>query len=1095
MYKRPTYLYFSLLVLLTMGILAHYDIVQAQRPTPPINKRMQSLKLQPDNFHDLLLPNHTNDLTTSWLRAQLNKTTELPKDRRKWLQNENLQMLSQSMQQHLLWQYLPGFRATLAPEEHPTSLVGESFFSADPTSENLRVNDPSRDTGAVRAQSGTSATTFGKTIVVSFNDGAGLTENNLAGVSVSPDGGQTWRQQRLPIPSSSAGDNTFNLGDGVVSVDTKGTFYYAMIGFNKTNQSYIGVSRSTDNGTTWSLPLDASTTATNDKDFQDKEWLTVDRQPQSKFKNRVYLSWTSFQNNGVKILFAYAKKGKKFVKPKVISGSTRKNGFVQGSMVAIGPNGEVYLAWLDADNEGLLGNVEIKFAKSLDGGQTFSAPIGLGVFNMPGYPANGVFSGNSFPSLAVDLSSSATKGNIYITFAVRGAKGDRADVMMARSTDGGTTFLPARKLNDDTDTAEQILPSIAVADDGAVAASWYDRRNDPLNFSLLDIFATVSTDGGATFAPNRPITTASWPLVPTPFGLRGGYHGDYAQLTTMGNQFLFNWADDRSGLDSDVYLSLKTAADLARPKDDFVVTSRNSFGVIKPGGSTSFVIIPQNLAGSGDFSYTASPNIDGLAIQFNDSSAMPGAGILMQVSTTEQVKPGQYFITVTATRGTLARSTAIRLTVIDNSLLARTPQNLSKDRSGSSSPFSVIDNDGNINIAWLDDTSGLFSIAFTRSTDGGKTFAPPVLLPRSNVFYGIPILLADTNNIYILHLEVSFDPQLLFETKISRSTDGGKTFSPDKTVFVPDNLFVITETAQLDSDGSIHLAVLTNSVPDNQTPFITYDAKSVDNGNVFTLNKIVASNSPLSTPILFVEGDGQSLRSIFVDSSRDNRGLFITRSTDGGATFAPPIPITTDLTDLSFATAYFLSDNQTNIILGKANFDTNKFGLFYTRTDKDGKFRVPIAVNGQAQTVSSGGFSADEVGNVVVAFEGSTQKANDPNFSSKIFYCTSIDSGLTFTPVQSFMPIGGGDFSPVVIRDFNEGYSIIWLGLNRGVVDVLYSFSSDQGRTFSSPVNLSSDAGISVYSDFAFDKDGKLQLLLEDNSPGSFDIFRTKLGN
>ena len=58
-------------------------------------------------------------------------------------------------------------------------------------------------------------------------------------------------------------------------------------------------------------------------------------------------------------------------------------------------------------------------------------------------------------------------------------------------------------------TSGQIMPRLVADADGNVALIWYDNRHDPAN-SELDVFATVSTDGGRTFSPNFRLTDASF---------------------------------------------------------------------------------------------------------------------------------------------------------------------------------------------------------------------------------------------------------------------------------------------------------------------------------------------------------------------------------------------------------------------------------------------------------------------------------------------------------------------------------------------------------------------------------------------------------
>ncbi len=55
----------------------------------------------------------------------------------------------------------------------------------------------------------------------------------------------------------------------------------------------------------------------------------------------------------------------------------------------------------------------------------------------------------------------------------------------------------------------QALPRLSVDAQGDIAVIWYDTRRDPANH-LLDVFGTVSTDGGQTFSPNFRLTDQSF---------------------------------------------------------------------------------------------------------------------------------------------------------------------------------------------------------------------------------------------------------------------------------------------------------------------------------------------------------------------------------------------------------------------------------------------------------------------------------------------------------------------------------------------------------------------------------------------------------
>lgn len=994
--------------------------------------------------------------------------------------------LSQSAQRYLTRNSMPQMKALRS------AMTGNdtAAMAMAASGENLRVNNPAQDKDD-RTQSETSAAVFGRNIVVSFNDSAGLDLDNLAGLSYSNDNGATWRQSRVPRYLGGV-----NLGDGVLAVDTKGNFYYSMIAFDLNNRVTVGVSRSTDGGATWGRLVNGSTTATQDNAFQDKEWMTVDRSPASRFKDSVYLCWTNFLNNGKsRILFARSKdQARTFKAPVVVAESATQSGFVQGSMVATGPAGEVYVTWIDAE----FGKTTIKLAKSVNGGKSFSAPATLVSFRNPTFPANGIFDANTFPSIGVDISTAATRGNIYIVYAARPANDsfDRSNIFLVASSDGGVTWTAPRLLNDDNSDAEQLLPSVAVADDGAVAATWYDRRNDLANLSLVDVYAVVSTDGGRNFAPNRRITTTNWPVVPTPFNLRAGYHGDYHQLTTRGNQFLFNWADDRSGTDSDVYIAFKSAEELAKPSPDFIVSARTASQITKAGGSASFTIDTRALDGAtGQLALSATPTLPGLTYSFSNANATMGESITLTVQTARELKPGPYTITVTARNGDKTRATSTRLAVLDLNELVKTPQSVVPNRSGTLFPRAAIDDAGNINVAWLDDSPGIFSVFFTRSTDGGNTFTTPLKIPRNDSFIGTPLIAANDREIYIGYLELFETPDFIFRTSVTRSTDGGKTFSPTRFVTENDRLLVISETMQLDSDGTLHFSVQTLRPPDSTKPsFANFDARSTDGGQTFTLNKIHESPAPLSTPIIAVEGDGQTIRALFADFDRERGGLLFTQSHDGGLTYDKPTTLPVRLDRLIFAGAFFAGNNRTHVIFTEGSINDEEFALFYTRSDGSGRFIRPVPITSDAATVLSASVAADDDGNIVIAFEGSMNKFFDVDFMSRIFYCNSTDDGVTFSRANNFKPERGGALLPVVLLDTTGNFAILWDGFSNGATDVFYSLSEDKGRTFGAPVNLTSSAGFSSYADITFDERGRFQLLFQDNTGGSFDFFKITLG-
>jgi Neuraminidase (sialidase) len=128
------------------------------------------------------------------------------------------------------------------------------------------------------------------------------------------------------------------------------------------------------------------------------------------------------------------------------------------------------------------------------------------------------------------------------------------DIMFQFSDDNGATWSAPVRLNDDATTNSQINPAIAVDQaTGFVAVSWYDARNDLGTRGPADtdgipnddvqIWATFSTDGGATFVPNFQASegTSNSSIEVTGSGFN---FGDYTHAAFESGSFYPAWSDN-----------------------------------------------------------------------------------------------------------------------------------------------------------------------------------------------------------------------------------------------------------------------------------------------------------------------------------------------------------------------------------------------------------------------------------------------------------------------------------------------------------------------------------------------------------------------
>ena len=351
------------------------------------------------------------------------------------------------------------------------------------------------------------------------------------GYYVSFDGGVTWPGDGVidlsPLPGVGAG------GDPALAIYDENNVYFAYIAFNRSDDEPGGVyvSKSTDGGLTWGDPVEvADNTLT---EFQDKEYIAVDATGGSHDGN-VYMSWTRFAFNYPIFFSRSTDGGSTFSPPIQISNDVA----TQGSIPAVGPNGEVYVVWYSYQYS------TQRMAVSTNGGQSFGPPFNVAnVDEIPSPLPGGSFRDNSFPTLGVDQNT----GDLYVAWSDY-SNGD-ADIFFVRSTDGGQNWSDPIRVNDDLlfNDLHQFFPWLAVAPNGNIYLSWFDSRNDPTPYSqpfIYDEYAAVSTDGGLSFSENVRISEVS---SDASIGFGGGFIGDYSGLAAT-DQFIFPaWVDTRRG--------------------------------------------------------------------------------------------------------------------------------------------------------------------------------------------------------------------------------------------------------------------------------------------------------------------------------------------------------------------------------------------------------------------------------------------------------------------------------------------------------------------------------------------------------------------
>lgn len=352
-----------------------------------------------------------------------------------------------------------------------------------------------------------------------------------ASAAWSTDGGRSWAVAPLP------GTQAFELsGDPTVFFGADGRAYALYIAFVRpedydtlgkaAHRNGIYLNRSDDGGRTWraqATPVVAQPERPG-VPFEDKPMAAVDRTSDPARRGTVYVAWTEFRRWETQILFARSTDGGlTFSAPIQISdrgGSPKDSvGAAEGTDVAVGPDGTVYVVW--SDSTGIL------LDRSTDGGRTFGPDTRIArtadiVFGVPG-----VARANGFPGIEVDPRT----GRLFVEWV--DARLGSAAVFLTESGDGGRTWSEPRVVSDAAapDGRARFFSWMSLDPKTGMLALGYYREEGG---GRLRYMLSYSTDGGRTFR-HEP-----WgqPFVPG-----GEFLGDYTGVDAFGGVVYSAWTE------------------------------------------------------------------------------------------------------------------------------------------------------------------------------------------------------------------------------------------------------------------------------------------------------------------------------------------------------------------------------------------------------------------------------------------------------------------------------------------------------------------------------------------------------------------------
>ena len=420
-----------------------------------------------------------------------------------------------------------------------------------------------------------------------------------AGFYRSTDTGAHWKDSLLPGYN---GDNSTEgtssplhqlvaggalaAGDPVMAWDGHGNLFYMGNNFNRGIENGVSGTTRDNIGSIWvatyapSNPADTSTDGSKyvrtvilaQNTFglgqsNDKTSIAVDTA-----SGNVYAAWSNFHGGGCNeiLVSRSTDHGMTFSPPLKISSGICVN---QGPSIAIGPAGQVYIAW-EAIGVTPVGPTGAAFVSSSDFGKTFSKARVVALYTPF---TSGQFSGNgarecgdgpfacptsfTFPRFDLAnpyLAADNVNGTLVMAFQARQSSG-QGQIEVMSSADGGDTW-SSLELLAPSSVGHQFFPFLT-ASAGRVSAIWYDSQGDP-NYSptrppcnsaggqtsaCLSVRYAESTNGGITWGTSIPVTGTATNLNYEQFGgRRVPFFGDYITVAAQGSTIGAVWTDQRN---------------------------------------------------------------------------------------------------------------------------------------------------------------------------------------------------------------------------------------------------------------------------------------------------------------------------------------------------------------------------------------------------------------------------------------------------------------------------------------------------------------------------------------------------------------------
>ena len=232
------------------------------------------------------------------------------------------------------------------------------------------------------------------------------------------------------------------------------------------------------------------------------------------------------------------------------------------------------------------------------------------------------------------------------------------------------------------------------------------------------------------------------------------------------------------------------------------------------------------------------------------------------------------------------------------------------------------------------------------------------------------------------------------------------------------------------------------------------------------------------------------MMSVATASDRPHSQIFFTMSRDSGANW-DNLPETKNLSKSkgeAFGPSVAVNKNGTTRVYVVYHDDSNGITQAYLiHSKKKTKFKKKPA---NITPHNGGAFSPRIALDSTEALNVVWGDGKEPGL--KVVFLRSTDQGETFTEPLVVSGASTTALEPEIAVDSSDGINVVWQDQDSGVSAIMFARSTDGGATFSTPKRLSTGEGSAVEAQIFADSKGRLNVVWVDESSGSAQAYYSR---